>query len=237
MVSRRETSEGRGSMFVRAQWTRSFAKGAVACVAAVFVSMSAASAALVEVGFRALLEPSSSGPNPGSGAVTGIIGVFDVTAVGDVFDLLADGSPEVSTFYGFTPGFIDGDFNFTQQASVLPLEFQFSMVDLETESFSGFFPVGGEHWLTTEEVPCSPFDIDTVCWFRIGSGIGAPASVLAFFAAPGGATPYSFGQIEFTYRLVDQTPSEVPVPAALPLMIAGLAGVGFAARKRRKGGA
>lgn len=66
-------------------------------------------------------------------------------------------------------------------------------------------------------------------------GISIFSGALADGVWSWGPGPFGYPSVStsyFTYQL--STPSEVPLPAALPLFLAGAAGIGAAVRRRRK---
>lgn len=95
----------------------------------------------------------------------------------------------------------------------------------EIQTFSGIEALLGHDLHVFTEI----LTVGRVSGFAINSGASYPYQNWVFSNDEFGAS--SFGASQWTYEFVGA--SEVPLPAALPLFLAGFAGVAGAARRRK----
>lgn len=199
---------------------------------ALFLSATA-HAALITVNYTADLVPNDPAiPNVGSGSISGSLGTFDVNAVGDMFELPTDGSLFVS-ISGFNAGFPNGGLPFVGAFGngMRPPTVEFLSIGATPNDFSIRFIDNNGGLFTSFPNPCALSGISGNCTIILfdDSNTGQDLA-LASFAQ--GQSDNALGPLIFNYELVD-APAEVPLPAALPLMAAGLGGLTFFTRNRK----
>lgn len=167
-----------------------------------------------------------------NGLLEGSSGIIDANVIIDGGTLSPGNSPGQMS--------IDGNLEFTGLDSVLTIEIagtqagEFDVLDvlgdliaptgftLELSFLNGFTPETGDSFTFLNVAGSSALDLAMLNVITQGLGSGVE---------------YAFNFLNGSFSLdilSAQEPSEVPLPAALPLMLAGLAGLSFAARKRRR---
>ncbi len=216
--------------------SNSLGKWMTCAASAAFLALASAGAAQavpVRVDYSATVTPGVPGPSPGTGTVSGTLGVFDVTMANEVFDLPGDGSLSVETA-GFASGFPNGSFPLTVLSGGVPIGFSFDSIGPTASDFSGSLAgVDGLTFLQTAPVPCSLEGIDTSCFVRLLVG-GVDDEAQAFFLGLGGELPpFSAGPLEFSFTLLDE-PTDFSLPNSFLLLAGGLVAVGALRRKTQR---
>jgi hypothetical protein len=193
---------------------------AVSCFA------SSAQALSVQVDWTASVTPNAGGtPSLGSGLLIGSLGIFDVNAAGDVFELPADGSLTVIAS-GFSGGFPNQSYALTRSGT-FPLLLEFLTVGLIAEDFSATFR-NFAILLSDQITPCLVSGISGVCQVTLSDDFGGDVIggdvATAGWNALGELPIESSGTVNFTFTIV-------PEPSTATLLALGL--VGIAAGRRR----
>ena len=125
----------------------------------------------------------------------------------------------------------DGTANDERFGGTITFDFSQPINFLSFEAFDGgIFDVRsakGDGEVFGEEVLFS----DNVSGFLAVDGFDAVSTLTFTFADSGEGASGAIDNL--TFELADITPAPIPVPAALPLMLAGLGGLGLVARRRR----
>ena len=193
----------------------------------------AANAVPVQVDFTADLAPILSpivGSNPGSGVVSGTLGIFSPGGPGSLFVVPTDGSL-IASVSGFVAGFPNGDIPLTTLFGGSPFNFLFSATGPTSEDFAGSFVGGG--FLQSDGLPCTIGGNNTACFVSFSAeNIGDDLAIVSFFGA-GEAPPSSLGPLEFSFTVVNEPPVAVPLPAIAPLTASLFGALMLLARRRR----
>ncbi len=183
-----------------------------------------AEAVLVQVDWSASI-PETTTPAPGPGQLSGSLGVFNVTAVGDTFVLPSDGSLTVVAS-GFTDGFPNGIYPFTRTFSQGAPTLQFLSVGVSPSDFSVNFIDNNAGLLTPFPNTCIVDGLEGDCFLGLyddtNDGIDKASASLGL---DGSLADTNLAAVEYSFTVV-------PVPAAVWLFGSGLLGlVGIARRK------
>jgi hypothetical protein len=121
---------------------------------------------------------------------------------------------------------IDGDLGISEYVAIIFDDGPFSVLDIS-------FRDGTHNLLNTDNVSLLNWAILDGVGGVISSGVDTFSNVLAlatsgFFANVAGI---GFGYIDTEFYI--ESISDVPLPGAIPLLISGLAGLGFASRKKK----
>ncbi len=199
----------------------------IATVIAAGAMMSAAGAVSVTVNYTADLTPvSDEDPNPGFGTISGSLGTFDVNAVGDTFILASDGSLSANVS-GFNPGFPNGALSFVREFNVGAPTIEFLSIGPTAADFSINFIDNNAGILSAFPNECMVSGVSTSCFIGLFDEAGTGMDrALAALALNGSNNDSSIGDLVFSFEV-----SEVPLPGAVWVMIAGLAGLGAASRR------
>lgn len=207
--------------------------------AGLLFTSSFANAATVAVNYVAHLTPIDPAVvNVGPGTLSGTLGTFDVNAVGDQFELPFDGSL-LATVSGFNAGFPNGDFAFDTAFSgggePRPPIIEFLSIGPTVNDYSvGFVQTGNNTGLISNIGSCTVSGIDGQCRIAMFNFNGSGTSGFAgadFLLSPFDSAQ---GELSFTFELHGE-PAVVPLPATLPMLITGLAGLfGIRAANHRR---
>jgi hypothetical protein len=184
-----------------------------------------AEAVLVEVGWSASI-PGTATPAPGPGQLSGSLGVFNVTAVGDTFLLPSDGSL-TAVASGFADGFPNGIYPFTRTHSQGAPELQFLSIGTSPSDFSVNFIDNNTGLLSPFPNACVVDGLAGNCFVGLfdenTSGID---KAFASLGIDGSLADTNLAAIEYSFTVV-------PIPPAVWLFGSGLLGlVGIARRKK-----
>lgn len=202
----------------RGEWMTRAASRLFGCCGVLLALPWVAQAVPVRVDWSASVSSDlGAGAEVGPGTVSGTFGVFDVTAVGQMFALPSNGSLSVESA-GFTSGFPNGTFPFTSENA--PLLFEFTSVAPFAGELAGAFGA----LIRTAGVPCVvaglPVGTCVISIENSSTGDFALAGVVEFDSD-------SRGPLAFTFTVV-------PEPGMAALIGTGLA-VAAAARRGRAG--
>ncbi len=183
-----------------------------------------AEAVLVQVDWSASI-PGTTTPAPGPGQLSGTLGAFDVTAVGDTFLLASDGSLSVD-ISGFTDGFPNGTQPFTREHSTGAPTLEFLSIGTSPGDFSVNF-VHNNGGILTPLVPCTVDGITDSCFVTLfdESNTGTDMAAVSL-AIDGSLNDTNLAPITYSFTVV-------PVPAAVWLFGSGLLGIVGVARRKK----
>ena len=187
-----------------------------------------AEAVVVRVDWTAEI-PGTEFPAPGPGLLSGSLGVFDVTAVGDTFTLPSDGSLTV-TASGFTDGFPNGVYALTRVASQGAPVLEFLSIGSTAADFAVNFQDTNAGVLSPFPSPCTVDGTTGDCFLGLFDESGSGNDIaFASLGLTGSLEDTNLGLISYQF-------SVVPLPAAAWFFGTALIGlIGFGKRRKAAG--
>ena len=182
-----------------------------------------ASAAIIKVDWNATVSPqSTTTPSPGAGFLSGSLGAFDVSAVGEIFSIPSDSSLSISAS-GFSGGFPNGSYALTRITSQ-PFQLEFASVGTNALDFAVNIIDNNAGILSPFRNPCLVGGVSSNCFVALFDTAGTGEdTALASLGLNGSLDDTSLGIINYSFTVV-------PVPAAVWLFGSGLFGL-FRMRK------
>ena len=151
--------------------------------------------------------PDFPAPNPGPGHIEGSLGVFDVSAVGQTFTLLADGSL-TAVASGYPPAeFRNGDYAFTRNFSSGPLILEFLSIGNSPADFSVRFTDSNRGLLSPVE-SCTVGGVNGNCFIVLFDDTNDGTDRAAARFSTGGTTPPT-SEVTFTFSMCGNAVVEV----------------------------
>lgn len=184
-------------------------------------------ATIVTVNWSASVTPNLPGsPSPGPGFLSGSLGTFDVTAVGDTFTIPPDSSISIDAS-GFVGGF-PNDTYLLDRGTANPFQLEFLGIGPTAADFSVNIVDTNAGLLSAFPNPCVVDGVAGQCFVGLVDTAGTGVDIaLAALGLDGTINDESHGLIEYSF-IVDS--ADVPEPVTLALLATGL----LALRYRRR---
>lgn len=179
-------------------------------------------ATIVTVNWSASATPNLPGnPSPGSGILSGTLGTFDVTAVGEVFSLTSDGSLSIDAS-GFGGGFPNGSYALTRGSSN-PFQLEFLSIGPTVADFSVNIVDNNAGLFSDFPNPCIVNNAPGQCFVGLfdDSNNGSD-NALAALGLDGTIDDESHGAMQYSFVV---GPTDIPEPISLSLLAIGVLGL------------